>query len=612
MKKLINKIKNIKFIINYGYILILAIPFIFMPIFNSLLIYDINYSNKLFYSPILFNISWIVLFIGLSISFKDKIGKIIYIIFSSLSLLVFLVNNVYYSMTKTMFDYILLQSTSEGSSYFLDALTNCNPFVYICFIILLINVIIGIKFCPKKRNFNYKFLVGTLLIFLVLHTITPYTLGKANKSLTWSSWRNQRNIYNNFNDGNKCIKIAGFYEYNIRNFYINYLKSEEEINKEEQLFLEDSFKEEYHKSNNYTGLFKDKNLIILQLEGLDNWTISKEDTPNIYKLMNEGINFNKHYSYYNGGGSTFNSEFAINTGFITPLSYTRNAYSFNKNNFDYSLANIFKESGYSVNAFHMNTGEFYSRTINYKNWGYDNYYGLIDMFNYENNNYELDSELILNKEFSDLMISNKFVDYIITYSPHLPFSSSKGVCSMLTDKTNLTEEECVRIQVSETDKFVGLLLNKLKENKVLDNTVIVGITDHYLYTLEDQSILDKYKNTSNNLINNTPFFIWSSNIEHKNIKKVTSQLNVLPTILNLFGYKYNINNYIGEDALNPKYEGIVFFSDYSWYDGTYYVENGLVTNKKKYDNNIVNSKNEYISYLTKKNDLALKYNYFYK
>ena len=24
--------------------------------------------------------------------------------------------------------------------------------------------------------------------------------------------------------GNKCIKIAGFYEYNIRNFYINYLK----------------------------------------------------------------------------------------------------------------------------------------------------------------------------------------------------------------------------------------------------------------------------------------------------------------------------------------------------------------------------------------------------
>ena len=64
--------------------------------------------------------------------------------------------------------------------------------------------------------------------------------------------------------------------------------------------------------------------------------------------MNNSINFTNHYSYYNGGGSTFNSEFAVNTGFITPLSYTQNAYSFNKNSFPYSLAKLLKNENYSL------------------------------------------------------------------------------------------------------------------------------------------------------------------------------------------------------------------------------------------------------------------------
>ena len=123
-------------------------------------------------------------------------------------------------------------------------------------------------------------------------------------------------------------------------------------------------------------MFKNKNLIFVQLEGTDNWLINESDTPTLYNMMQNSFNFTNHYSYYNGGGSTFNSEFAVNTGFITPMSYTKNAYQFNKNDFPYTLANLFKEQNYNVNAFHMNDGEYYSRRANYKNWGYDEYYGL--------------------------------------------------------------------------------------------------------------------------------------------------------------------------------------------------------------------------------------------
>ena len=174
----------------------------------------------------------------------------------------------------------------------------------------------------------------------------------------------------------------------------------------------------------------------------------------------------------------------------------------------------------------------------------------------------------------------------------------------------MSELECIKRQAKETDYMFELLLQNLEEKGLIDNTILVVFTDHYLYTIEDKSILDNYKDTSNNLINKTPFFIWSKDGKRTNINKVTSQLNILPTTLNLFGINYNSNNYIGKDALDPNYEGIVFFSDYSWYDGSIYVENGEITNNKNATYEYLEEKNYYISHLTKKNDLALKYNYF--
>lgn len=609
-------------------VLIMAIPFALMELFIFLIGINLGYINYRFYAPILFLISWLFLFVGISISFKKIIGKIIYLFFSILFSFLFLVNGVYFSMTKNFFDFNLLESASEGSPYIFDAIKNCNPIVYVSFILIIISIIYVMKKFPKINKNNYKLLGKACLIFLILHTITPFTLGRPSSDLKWSTWKNTRNIYIAYNDSNKAIKVSGLIEYSVRNFYITFLKPEEKLTDSDIEFLSSSYTEEKAINNNYTGKFKGKNLIIVQLEGMDNWIISNETTPNIYNMMMNGYNFTNHYSYYNGGGSTFNSEFAVNTGFITPLSYTKNAYSFNKNAFPSSLANKFKEQGYSVNAFHMNTGEYYSRTINYKNWGYDNYYGLIDIDNYTDQSYYLDRELLLNEKFNELLFPKEgnFVDYLITYSGHLPFTNTKGVCKMLYDEdiekkklenpeyeeafVQMTEEECVKRQAKETDYMFELLINKLKEKELLDNTVLVVFSDHYLYTLEDQTILDRYKNTSNNLINNTPFFIWSSDIKKTSINKVTSQLNILPTILNLYGIEYNVTDYIEKDALDSKYEGIVFFSDYSWYDGNVYVENGEVTNGKNISEEALENKNNYISNVTNKNDLTLKYNYF--
>ena len=615
----------------YKHIIIIILPFILIDILTRILGYKIHFYGILRLVPTLFTLSYILLGVGISLLLEKKKGKILYIILFIISFALFITNNIYYSMTDTFFDFSLILLADEGSEYFLDAILNCNILVYISSIIIIITFILGLKYFKGNTKTDLKKIIKVFFLFLIIHTLTPLLLGKANDALNWSTWRNPRNIYINFNDNNKSMRISGIYEYSVRNFYITFIKAKKTTNEEDITFLEEEYsKEEENYQTNYTGKYKDKNLILLQLEGIDNWLITKEDTPTLYKMMNNSINFTNHYSYYNGGGSTFNSEFAVNTGFITPLSYTQNAYTFNKNTFPYSLAHLFKNIGYSVNAFHMNDSEYYSRGTNYKNWGYENYYGLKELGVYKDDSYTLDRELILNETFSEKMFpEEKFVDYIITYSGHLPFTTEKGVCRKLViedvlKKENLeelpndyilptlTEEECARRQAKETDYMVELLLNKLTEKNLIDNTVIVVFTDHYLYTLSDQTILDKYKETKNNLINKTPFFIWDNETTKKKITSVTSQLNILPTLLNLYGLEYHPNYYIGEDALNNNYHGKVFFSDYSWYDGNVYVDGGIVTNNKSIDPISLEDKNYYINYIIRKNDLTLKYDYFKK
>lgn len=627
IKNILNKI--IYIIKKYYYVILLALPFILIDLFTRILGYKIHFYGIVKFVPILFTLSWIFFILGVSLFYKKKIGKTIYIIFFILSFIIYITNNIYYSMTGTFFDFNMLLLVGEGSEYFIDAIKNCNIWVYILIIPIILSFIIGLKYYPNREKTNLKNVIKIFFAFLIIHFIIPFLLGTPNEELTWSTWRNPRNIYINFNDNNKSMMVSGIYEYTVRNFYITFIKAKKTTNEEELSFLSEEYsKEENYETNKYSGKYKDNNLIIIQLEGIDDWLITEKDTPTLYKMMNNSINFTNHYSYYNGGGSTFNSEFAVNTGFITPLSYTQNAYTFNKNTFPYSLANLFKNQGYSVNAFHMNTSEYYSRGANYKNWGYDNYYGLIDLGTYKDDSYVLDRELILNETFKEKMFeSEKFVDYIITFTNHMPFSVEKGNCRKLITEDilkennleeipkdyvypELTEEDCSRRQAKETDYMIELLIQELETRSLLDNTTIVVFTDHYLYTLSDQSILNNYKETNNNLINHTPFFIWTNNKDKKVVKEVTSQLNVLPTILNLFGIEYNQNYYIGNDALNPNYQGIVFFSDYSWYDGNVYVDGGIVTNNKEINEISLEDKNYYINYLIKKNDLTLKYNYF--
>jgi len=606
----------------------------YVYMFLSLYIFDIstriatnsiNFIHFLHPYPNLFSFLYIFTIIFLIKNLNSIIGKLLYSLVFAFSFIMFLAHNLYYIYFKVFFDFTVLSATSEGSSYLIDTLKDIKLWMYLVMILSIILFFLTIKYFNKNRRNNKRNLVSTIVLFIIIHLILPLLFGSATTSLEWNAWKNKRNVYNTFNDNNKCMELVGLYEYNVRNMYVTYFRKNENETEETINFLDELFKERVPDQNQYTGRFEGKNLIILQLESIDTFLTNESVMPNLVSLRNHSLNFTDHYSFVNGGGSTFNSEFMVNTGYATPYTYNQNAYTFSKNNFDYSLPNLFKKIGYTVNAFHMNSSEYYSRGVNYKNFGYNSYNGLKDLDTYKDKSYELDTELLNNEEFNSKIfnienpIDNHFVSYIISYTAHTPFKKDKGTCNMLLseeqiedDNYNPSELDCMKIQAKETDDMIGLLIDNLKEKNLYDNTVIVVFADHYAYTLTDETILNTYKDTSTNLINHTDFFIWSSDLNYTEIKKTTSQLNILPTILNLFNLYINPNYYIGEDALSDNYLGYVFFNDYSWWDGKRYVKDGEVLKGLPATNEYIDSMSSKINTLISKNDEVLKTNYFKK
>ena len=120
--------------------------------------------------------------------------------------------------------------------------------------------------------------------------------------------------------------------------------------------------------------------------------------------------------------------------------------------------------------------------------------------------------------------------------------------------------------------------------------------DHYPYTLTTSEIdeISSYPRDEIVEVNHSNFIIWNSEIKNPiTIDKVGSQIDVLPTLLNLFGISYDSRLIMGKDILSDE-PGLAIFSNRSWVSdyGTY--KNGHLTLK---ENVTLPSEKEYISYI---------------
>ena len=100
--------------------------------------------------------------------------------------------------------------------------------------------------------------------------------------------------------------------------------------------------------------------------------------------------------------------------------------------------------------------------------------------------------------------------------------------------------------------------------------------------------------------------LWTQDIRQKRVRDAFEE-----SLMRL-GVDYVDEYYMGKDIFDDENSGYVFFSDYSWYDGTNYVELGENDKSGDVDASYIDKVNREINNTVKINDLTLKYDYFRK
>lgn len=329
------------------------------------------------------------------------------------------------------------------------------------------------------------------------------------------------------------------------------------------------FSRKITEKNDYTGIFKDKNVIVILLESVNNIMVNEEYFPTLYKLYNEGLTFTNNYSPRNNC-STGNNEFSALTSLFT-INNTCTANEYRTNTYYQSIFNLFAKEGYSANSFHNYTEKYYYRNTIHNNIG-SKYYGVEDLDIPYSNKYEewpSDVELI-EKSFDIFSNDEPYITYMATVTTHQPYGKQSEYGNLYLDKfKDLDVSTSVKRYLSKMtvlDQAIERLLELLEENGELEDTVIVMFGDHYPYgikTSELQKMFD-YNLEERKEIERTPFIIYNSEIEGKKFDQYTTYINILPTIANLFDLDYDPRLYMGEDVFSEDYSNIAIFADGSW------------------------------------------------
>lgn len=375
--------------------------------------------------------------------------------------------------------------------------------------------------------------------------------------------------------------------------------------------------------NDYTGLFKDKNLIVIMLESVNDIIINEEDYPNFYKMYSEGMSWKNNYSPRNSC-STGNNEMSGMTGLYS-IYNTCTANEYKENTYFESIFNLFNNKGYKTFSAHNYTEHYYYRNEIHTNMGSGKYYGVEELgISYSNQykNWSSDEDFmtkvleILDEDYSD----GKFMTWLTTVSSHQPYyySSTEGdkYLSLYEDLDIRQDLKRYKSKLKILDNALGILLDGLEEKGILKDTVIVMYGDHYPYGLSTNtinSVLD-YDTGVDYEAERVPFVIYNSEVEPKIFDEYTSYINILPTIANLFDLDYDPRLYMGTDLLSEDYESLVVFADGSWKNEYAYYDASKSDieyfTDKTYSIEELQRINEDIDTKIKMSSLAIKNNYF--
>ncbi|MBW1695715.1 MAG: sulfatase [Deltaproteobacteria bacterium] len=175
-------------------------------------------------------------------------------------------------------------------------------------------------------------------------------------------------------------------------------------------------------------------------------------------------------------------------------------------------------------------------------------------------------------------IFDKFFLYVDCFDPHEPWDAPEPYGSMYTDPNYkgtwiiwpkggpyhwLTQEELKNIralyagEVSFVDKWVGVLLDKIRDLNLMDNSIIILLSDHG-HPLGDHEIMAKFGDNLYSELLRIPMMIRFPGKEYagKRIKALVEIPDILPTVLDFIGHRLDLE-YLNGKSLMPLIKGEV-------------------------------------------------------
>lgn len=335
--------------------------------------------------------------------------------------------------------------------------------------------------------------------------------------------------------------------------------------------------------NKYTGLFKGKNLILICAEAFSDAVINEELTPTLYRLSHNGIYFSDYYQPA-WGGSTTTGEFSFVTGLV-PESGLESMQKISDNNNYFTLGNQLQRQNYTSCAFHNGMHDYYNRNLTHTNLGYDNFlaYGsgldeIIRIYSEDSAMFEKTIDMYIDKQ--------PFSLYYMTVSGHLSYTADNIKVTENLDKVNEIYGSKYKDKTKyyicyqmELDKALNILVQKLEEAGIADDTVICLTSDHYPYGLEQKQAYGNSEDYVTDLYGYThsapwekdhnSWILWSGCLENEckeyacEISSPTYSLDIVPTLSNLFGLEYDSRLLVGRDVFSDA-EPLVIWNNRSW------------------------------------------------
>lgn len=306
--------------------------------------------------------------------------------------------------------------------------------------------------------------------------------------------------------------------------------------------------------NEYTGLFEGKNLIYITAESFASFAADPEITPTLYRMIHEGFYFTNFYTPY-WEVSTTDGEYVNCVGLI-PKSGTYSLKDAVKNYLPFTLGNQFRKLGYKTMAFHNYLGSYYDRNITHPHLGYQ----FVSMGDgYRKTDKWPDSDLEMMQEtIKDYIDEDKFHVYYMTISGHLPYNFWAN--AMAIKNKDLVEnlpykEEAVKAFFAcniELDRALAFLLEELNKRGKAEDTVIVLAADHYPYGLElaqHRMLMKSHVDVTFELYRNS-LILFNPSQEPCQVDKICSNMDIVPTLSNLFGLEYDSRLLMGHDIFS--------------------------------------------------------------